>query len=258
MLMMPRRRPPSEICAQLAAAFARAETAWHSVAEEWRTKAAAVDFASERRAILALKAQLDALSVERAARLQALAKPVPEAEQRLTHLAQFRIEDAGLYNIGAARMAVLRSWGVETAAETDEEKVGSIPGFGRNLTERLVNWREGLEQRFHFEPTAVADPRDVRRVDRELAARRTRYMKELRPAILALEKRISDIADERRALWQRLEADFNERMLARHHAEVAGCRLAPRKEISNSSAEHWERFVKRVYGLADYLQPHHP
>ena len=133
MLMMPRRRPPSEKCAQLAAAFARAETAWHSVAEEWRTKAAAVDFASERRAILALKAQLDALSVERAAWLQALAKPVPEAEQRLTHLAQFRIEDAGLYNIGAARMAVLRSWGVETAAETDEEKVGSIPGFGRNL-----------------------------------------------------------------------------------------------------------------------------
>ena len=154
MLMMPRRRPPSEKCAQLAAAFARAETAWHSVAEEWRTKAAAVDFASERRAILALKAQLDAVSVERAAWLQALAKPVPEAEQRLTHLAQFRIEDAGLYNIGAARMAVLRSWGVETAAETDEEMVGSIPGFGRNLKERLVNWREGLEQRFHFEPTA--------------------------------------------------------------------------------------------------------
>ena len=62
---------------------------------------------------------------------------------------QFRVEDAGLFNIGAARIAVLRSWGVETAAEIDEEKVGSIPGFGRNLTERLVNWRDGLEQRFH-------------------------------------------------------------------------------------------------------------
>ena len=90
-----------------------------------------------------------ALSVERATRLQTLAKPVLEAEQRLTYLMQFRVEDAGLFNIGAARIAVLRSWGVETAAEIDEEKVGSIPGFGRNLTERLVNWRDGLEQRFH-------------------------------------------------------------------------------------------------------------
>ena len=78
--------------------------------------------------------------MERAARLQALAKP--EVEQRLTYLEQFRIEDAGLFNIGAARIAVLRSWGVETAAEIDEEKVGSIPGFGRNLTERLVNWAQ--------------------------------------------------------------------------------------------------------------------
>jgi DNA-binding helix-hairpin-helix protein with protein kinase domain len=123
---------------------------------------------------------------------------------------------SGLFNIGAARMAVLRSWGVETAAEIEEEKVGSIPGFGRNLTERLVNWREGLEQRFRFEPAAVTDPRDVQRIDRELAARRTRYMKELRPAILTLEKRINDIGDERRALWQRLETAFNDRMLAEY------------------------------------------
>ena len=190
----------------------------------WQNKTTAVDFAAERRVILGLKAKLDALSVERAARLQALAKPVLEAEQRLTYLAQFRIEDAGLFNIGAARIAVLRSWGVETAAEIEEAKISGIPGFGRNLTERLVNWREGLEQRFHFEPAAVTDPRDVQQIDRELAARRTRYMKELRPAILALEKRIGDIEDDRRALWQRLEAAFNERMLARHNAEAAGQR----------------------------------
>jgi DNA-binding helix-hairpin-helix protein with protein kinase domain len=162
-------------------------------------------FRSERRVIFGLKVKLDALSVERAARLQALAKPVSESEQRLTYLAQFRIEDAGLFNIGAARIAVLRSWGVETAAEIDEEKVGSIPGFRRNLTERLVNWREGLEQRFYFEPAAITDPRDVQQIDRELAARRTRYMKELRPEILALEKRINDTGDEMHAVWQRLE-----------------------------------------------------
>ncbi len=170
-----------------------------------------------------LKAKLDGLGVERAARLRALAKPVSESQQRFTYLEQFRIEDAGLFNIGAARVAVLRSWGVETAAEIEDGKITGIPGFGRNLTERLVNWREALERRFHFEPAAVADPRNVQRLDRELAARRARYMKELRVAILALEKRINAIADARRALSQQLESAFNQRMLARHNAQATSC-----------------------------------
>jgi hypothetical protein len=40
----------------------------------------------------------------------------------------------------------LRKW--SWPAETDEEKVGSFPGFGRNLTQRLVNWSEGSSSGF--------------------------------------------------------------------------------------------------------------
>ena len=58
--------------------------------------------------------------------------------------------------------------------------VREIPGFGRNLNERLINWRQGLQCKFHFEATVVTDPLDVQRIDRELAARRTRYMISLR------------------------------------------------------------------------------
>ena len=43
-------------------------------------------------------------------------------------------------------------------------------------------------------------------------------MKELRAAIHALEKRIGDFEDERRKLWQRVAAAFNDCMLARHKA----------------------------------------
>ena len=100
------------------------------------------DFSSHRQAIEALKAKLDALGPEREARIRALARVISEAEQRADYLGQFRIETAGLYNIGAARCAVLRSWGIETAAEVNEGKIAEIPGFGRNLTDRLVNWRE--------------------------------------------------------------------------------------------------------------------
>jgi hypothetical protein len=44
------------------------------------------------------------------------------------------------------------------------------------------------------------------------------------PQILALEKRINASTEERRALWQRLEAAFKERMLARHTAYAGRCR----------------------------------
>jgi DNA-binding helix-hairpin-helix protein with protein kinase domain len=84
-----------------------------------------------------------------------------------------KARDAELFNIGAARLAVLRSWGIESAAEIHQEKIGDIPGFGRNLTERLINWRQGLDRKFHFEVAVVTDPLKVQRIDRELAARRT-------------------------------------------------------------------------------------
>ena len=130
----------------------------------------------KRQAIEGLKASLDALMQERKKRIKALERVVTEAEQRARYLGQFRIEAAGLYNMGAARSAVLRSWGIETAAEIDEAKIAEVPGFGRNLTDRLVNWRDGLERKFLFEPAAVADPLEVRKVDREIAVQRIGLM----------------------------------------------------------------------------------
>ena len=117
---------------------------------------------------------------------------------------------------------MLRSWGIETAAEVNEGKIAEIPGFGRSLTDRLVNWRERLEAKFRFEPVAVTDPLEVRKIDRELAARRIKLMKELRVGIAALEKESHSVRDNRAALWKRLEIAFNARMLAHHTYQAAG------------------------------------
>ena len=125
--------------------------------------------------------------------------------------------------MGVARSAVLRSWGIETAADIDEDKIAQVPGFGRNLTDRLVNWRDGLEGRFLFEPAAVADPLEVRKVDREIAVQRIGFMKELRIRIVGLENQARRIRDDRGMLWKRLEAAFNARMLA-HQANLAAGR----------------------------------
>jgi DNA-binding helix-hairpin-helix protein with protein kinase domain len=201
-------------------ALKRAEQAWHAAAQEWQAKAKGPDLSGERQALEDLKAKIDALTSEREARLKALARSVPEAEQRARYLGHFRIEDAGLHNIGPARCAVLRSWGIDTAAEVDAAKIAEIPGFGRNLTDRLVNWRWGREQNFKFMPLAIADPMEVQRLDRELAARRIRLMKALRAGIAELDRQMNQITNERAALWGRLEVALNNWMVARYQARV--------------------------------------
>lgn len=62
----------------------------------------------------------------------------------------------------------------------------------------------------------VADPHEVRKLDRELAVRRTKLMKELRVGIAALEKEVRSIGDHRATMWERLNIAFDARMLARH------------------------------------------
>jgi DNA-binding helix-hairpin-helix protein with protein kinase domain len=202
--------------AQAIAVLVQAEQAWQAVVQDWQVEAQAPDLSGERRPIEDLKAKIDALAPERDARLRALARPVAEAEQRARYLGQFRIEDARLYNLGPARCAVLRSWGIDTAADVTPAKVAEIPGFGRNLTDRIVNWADGLQRQFRFEAGSTVDPLEVQKLDRELAGRRIKLMKELRTAIGALEERINTLQCARAAARARLEAAFNARMLARH------------------------------------------
>jgi DNA-binding helix-hairpin-helix protein with protein kinase domain len=120
--------------------------------------------------------------------------------------------------IDPARCAVLRSWGIDTAADVDAGKIADIPGFGKNLTDKLVIWRDVKERTFIYNAAPVIDPLEVQRIDRQLAARRTRLMKELRERIAELERRVASFNSGRAALWRQVEAAFSARMLARWSA----------------------------------------
>ena len=181
----------------------------------WLTQPEPPDVSDLRPPIEALKKDLEAIAAEREARIRACAMSQTEAEQRAQLLASFRIEGAKLANIGPARCAVLRSWGIDTAADVDESKIADIPGFGKNLTDTLVVWRDMRDRGFVYMPAPVIDPLEVQRIDRQLAARRTKLMKELRERIVEVEQRVGRFNADRAALWGQVEAAFNERMLAR-------------------------------------------
>ena len=178
---------------------------WALAVAAWNALPPPPDAGDLKPVIEELKRQLDALIVERETQIQACAAPEPVDIQRTRYLGSLRIEDAKLSNIGPARCVVLRSWGIDTAADIEEERIKEIPGFGRGLTDKLIAWRD--EKSGAFTPTtlAVVDPLVIQQIDRKLASRRTRLMQQLRSKIGEVEKRIGPHLELRTALWTKLE-----------------------------------------------------
>lgn len=70
--------------------------------------------------------------------------------QLLSFLDKFYIEKAKLSGIGPMKLATLRSFGIETAADIEWDRIINIRGFGEVLTRTLVDWRKSKERTFKF------------------------------------------------------------------------------------------------------------
>lgn len=187
-----------------------AKRAWAAAIAAWKAQPAYPDNADLRTPIEAAKQQLDRLGSEREAAIKACTVPETPDAQRANYLGSFRIEAAKLANIGPARCAVLRSWGIDTAADIDAAKILEIPGFGAGLTDKLVSWREQLDQAFVARDTVTVDPLEVLRIDRQLAARRAKLMRELREKIADLDARMRGYQKQRDQLWADVEAAYRQ------------------------------------------------
>jgi DNA-binding helix-hairpin-helix protein with protein kinase domain len=73
-----------------------------------------------------------------------------EIRQKQKYLEQFYIETASIPGISYNKKAVLRSFGIETAADVTWDKVNAIKGFGKKLTRAVVDWRQSHERNFVF------------------------------------------------------------------------------------------------------------
>lgn len=100
-------------------------------------------------------------------RLQAELRSADNAyrKQRLTeYLERQIIAHASIPDIGTSRKAVLASFGIETAADVERHAIQRIPGFGPHLTDRLLSWRRGCEQKFSPRGKVKAPPDWLQRI----------------------------------------------------------------------------------------------
>jgi len=111
------------------------------------------EFSYKKEQLKALRCQYDQLRSEYDAELAGLRKH-SEASQRRAFLERHLIADAKIPQIGPTRIAVLRAFGVETAADVEEKKIRRIKGFDRVYPGKLVAWRGKLERSFRMDATA--------------------------------------------------------------------------------------------------------
>jgi DNA-binding helix-hairpin-helix protein with protein kinase domain len=117
--------------------------------QKWKDAAASYDavFRAKFQELRSLRDRYENLQHEYNADRQRLPQKV-RAMQLAAHLQQAFVSDADIPDIGPTRKAVLASYGIKTAWDIEEARVLAVPGFGPELTRRLLQWRGQVETSF--------------------------------------------------------------------------------------------------------------
>ena len=100
-------------------------------------------------------------------------------QQLEQYLENFFIEHATIPGIGPGRKATLESYGIETAADVDKQRIVAVPGFGPAMAEKLIEWRRETERGFHFDPSKGVDPQKIMGVDRDITNQKRKIEQDL-------------------------------------------------------------------------------
>src|SRR5262249_38300025 len=111
-----------------------------------------------------------------------------QKEAQLTQfLQQFYIAHAKIKGIGRNRKILLRSYGVETAADVEQKRIRQISGFGPVVAGSLIAWRKSIEQRFLFKPNQPISPADIAAIKAAVLKKKSQLETELRQSLAQLQ-----------------------------------------------------------------------
>lgn len=156
--------------------------------ERWNTEAGDGKFQSKFKGLLNLKTEYGDLANQFTQEKQKLQQNLRNAQLH-KFLDRFFLGDHNIPGVGPTRKATLASFGIETAADVTRNAVMNINGFGHKLTGELIDWRNGLERRFAFDPSKGVDPADITAVNQRFNQKR----KQIEGMLLAGPEQLSQV-----------------------------------------------------------------
>ncbi|MBW8375984.1 hypothetical protein [Stenotrophomonas sp.] len=207
--------------APLTAGYQKAKAQYDGLSARWKQEQGDAQLQAKQNQLRPLKDEHAGLQAERERRYNALFNNRRQSALK-QFLDQFEIEQATIPGVGAAKKAMLESFGIETAADINRNAVLNVPGFGPALTDRVMKWRQEKEARFHFNPNSSIDPRQVADLDRTIQARRAQIEADLVAGRLALLQMRQAAMARRRSLEEAMRVAVDVLSQQKADAEAAG------------------------------------
>ena len=209
--------------AELVTRAAAARHRWENLRDNWPSYASSEDFEVLLYYLKDLRNRYDALPQKR---LQELSKLEANRQtlQLQAYLNRCLISRAKIRGVGAAKKAMLQSYGIETAADIVDHRVSTVPGFGPVLLSNLKHWRDQQQRRFVFDPNKGIDQAAKNTIERQILTEKIDLERRLNEGLSKLIASSLHIRTRRRALLA--QAEQAARGLAQVQADLQAAKQA--------------------------------
>jgi DNA-binding helix-hairpin-helix protein with protein kinase domain len=185
--------------AEFQQALVQAREQWSAIERQWASEAGNDEFTQRRMALEKLRADYDRLPHERLRRLQDL-ETNRQGGQLTAFLDRCPLDGAHIKGVGEAKITMLQSYGVETAADIVDQRVLAVPGVGPVLLKRLKTWRRQQEARFVFDPKQGVSATDKATVEQRIFTEKARLERALAEGVEQLAALSKEMLARRNAL----------------------------------------------------------
>jgi DNA-binding helix-hairpin-helix protein with protein kinase domain len=236
---------------------ANARSRWQNLVLNWDKYSSASDFQDALSSLQHLRSQYDAVPQKRLQELHILESNRYRL-QLSAHLDRCRISHARIKGIGAAKKAMLQSYGIETAADIIDHRVLEVPGFGPVLLDNLQQWREQQQKRFKFDLNKGVDQTAKNAVEQKMLSEKIHLEKKLNDALAQLTNASFQVRTRRRALVSQAKQASQDLAQAEEDLRVvtqatrdlvgieAGIRAAEQAARDRAEAEAAQRAAERA------------
>jgi DNA-binding helix-hairpin-helix protein with protein kinase domain len=134
------------------------ESQWDTALDDWEKRCGIDRIESLKGTLIEAKLCFEGLADEERQKVS-MYQADRRSRQLTDYLERFRIRNVKISGIGRAKEAALASYGIESAADVEVNRVLTVPGFGPINSRPLLEWRQGVESKFVYDPQHNATDR---------------------------------------------------------------------------------------------------
>ncbi|MBS1786859.1 MAG: tetratricopeptide repeat protein [Acidobacteria bacterium] len=180
----------------------------------------ASSFGSKMKELVNRKDVYERLPKIREYRLKQLETEVNE-RQLNEFLDRFEINEAQIKDIDPLTMTLLRSRGVQTAADITPENLKQVPDLTEPQAQQLLFWRAGAKRKFKFDPARGVQVQDRLNVEREMDNLRMQLEHDLSTGAVFLQRLQHEMESQQLQIAQTLPDAYRMRAQSEKDWEVA-------------------------------------